>query len=52
MFSLEISRAIYSKEVFSSIESMIITRDFNIYEFPFTNKRSLIDVIVKENDNI
>ena len=31
---------------------MIITRDFNIYEFQFTNKRSLIDIIVKENDNI
>ena len=52
MFSLEISRAIHSKEVFSSLESMIITRDLNIYEFQFTNKRSLIDIIVKENDNI
>ena len=52
MFSLEISRAIHLKEVFSSLESMIITRDFNIYEFQFTNKQSLIDIIVKENDNI
>lgn len=52
VLSLVISRAIHLKEVFSSIESMCITRDFNIYEFPFTNKRSLIDVIVKENDNI
>ena len=52
MFSLEISCAIHLKEVFSSLESMIITRDFNIYEFQFTNKRSLIDIIVKENDNI
>lgn len=52
VLSLVISRAIHLKEVFSSIESMCITRDFNIYEFPFTNKRSLIDVIVKENDSI
>lgn len=53
VLSLLISRAIHLKEVFSSIESMCTkTRDFNIYEFPFTNKRSLIDVIVKENDNI
>ena len=52
VLSLVISRAIHLKEVFSSIESMCITRDFNIYEFPFTNKRSLIDAIVKENDSI
>ena len=52
VLSLVISRAIHLKEVFSSIERMCITRDFNIHEFPFTNKRNLIDVIVKENDNI
>ena len=27
------------KEVFSSIDSKRITRDFNIYEFPFLKKR-------------
>lgn len=52
VLSLVISRAIHLKEVFSSIERMCITRDFNIHEFPFTNKRNLIDVVVKENDNI
>ena len=42
---LVISRAVHLKDVFSSIDSMRITRDFNIYEFPFSNKRSLINAI-------
>ena len=48
VLTLVISRAIHLKEVFSSIDSMCITRDFNIYEFPYADKRSLINVIRTE----
>lgn len=44
VLALVISRVIHLKEVFSSIDNMRITRDLNIYEFPFANKRSLINV--------
>ena len=42
VLALVISRAIHLKEVFSSIDNMRITRDFNIYEFPLANKRCMI----------
>ena len=50
--TLVISRATHLREVFSSIDSMRITRDFNIYEFPFANKRSLINVIRTESASL
>lgn len=40
-----ISCVIYLKEVFLFIDNMCIIWDFNIYEFFFVNKRSLINVI-------
>ena len=48
VLALVIGRVIHLKEVFSSIDSMRITRDFNNYELPFANKRSLINVIRSE----
>ena len=52
VLTLVISRATHLREVFSSIDSMRITRDFNIYEFPFANKRSLINVIRTESASL
>lgn len=40
-----ISCVIYLKEVFLFMDNMCIIWDFNIYEFFFVNKRSLINVI-------
>ena len=48
VLALVINRAVHLKEVFSSIDSMRITRDFNIYKFPLANKRTLINVVGTE----